>query len=158
MKDQPPPSTPVIQNKIPLIRHERPRRRFAYTRIDGTESAAPRFTVVADAIGIAAILDRLMEYGTTPNRLAVLGGNLVFLGTLATLLVHWFQGRGGSDTPERITRNVMNKALVVFIGWTATVLLVFPLVFGAGLESGSSERFKEALASVQSVQETEIAP
>ena len=115
--------------------------------------------VVADAIGIAAILDRLMEYGTTPNRLAVLGGNLVFLGTLATLLVRWFQGRGGSDTPERITRNVMNKALVVFMGWTATVLLVFPLVFGAGLESGSSERFKEALeTATEPVQETEIAP
>ena len=53
----------------------------------------------------------------------------------------------------------MNKALVVFMGWTATVLLVFPLVFGAGLESGSSERFKEALeTATESVQETEIAP
>lgn len=115
--------------------------------------------VVADAIGIAAILDRLLEYGTTPNRLAVLGGNLVFLGTLAILLVRWFQGRGGSVTPERITRNVMNKALVVFMGWTATVLLVFPLGFGAGLESGESERFKEALETAfEPVQETEIVP
>jgi hypothetical protein len=113
--------------------------------------------VVADAIGIAAILDRLMEYGTTPNRLAVLGGNLVFLGTLATLLVRWFQGRRGSDTPERITRNVMNKALVVFMGWTATVLLLFPLVFGAGLESGSSERFKEVLeAATEPVEEVDV--
>jgi len=113
--------------------------------------------VVADAIGIAAILDRLLEYGTTPNRLAVLGGNLVFLGTLATLLVRWFQGRGGSVTPERITRNVMNKALVVFMGWTATVLLVFPLVFGAGLDSGAGERFKEVLeAATEPVEEVDV--
>ncbi len=113
--------------------------------------------VVADAIGIAAILDRLMEYGATPNRLAVLGGNVVFLGTLGTLLYRWFAGRAGSETPERITRNVMNKALVVFMGWTATVLLVFPLVFGAGLDSADSDRFKQAWeeAVVEPVQEAE---
>ena len=99
--------------------------------------------VVADAIGIAAILDRLLEYGATPNRLAVLGGNLVFLGTLATLLVRWLQERAGTLTPERITRNVMNKALVVFTGWTAIVLLVFPLVYGLGLGSTASDRFDQ---------------
>ena len=110
--------------------------------------------VVADAIGIAAILDRLMEYGTTPNRLAVLGGNLVFLGTLATLLVRWFQGRSGDLTPERITRNVMNKALVVFMGWTATVLLVFPLVCATGLDSEAVDRFDQAWEeAVQPVKE-----
>ena len=111
--------------------------------------------VVADAIGIAAILDRLMEYGTTPNRLAVLGGNLVFLGTLTTLLVRWFHGRAGDLTPERITRNVMNKALVVFMGWTATVLLVFPLIYGLGLDSAVVERFEEA-AQGTSVQVEEV--
>ena len=110
--------------------------------------------VVADAIGIAAILDRLMEYGTTPNRLAVLGGNLVFLGTLATLLVRWFQGRSGDLTPERITRNVMNRALVVFMGWTATVLLVFPLVCAVGLDSEAVDRFDQAWEeAVQPVKE-----
>lgn len=116
--------------------------------------------VVADAIGIAAILDRLMEYGATPNRLAVLGGNLVFLGTLSSLLYRWFAGREGTETPERITRNVMNKALVVFMGWTATVLLVFPLVFGAGLDAADGDRFKQAWeeAVVEPAQEAESAP
>ena len=39
----------------------------------------------------------------------------------------------------------MNKTLVVFMGWTATVLLVFPLGFGSVLESGSSEALQGSL-------------
>lgn len=112
--------------------------------------------VVADAIGIAAILDRLFTHGATPNRLAVLGGNLVFLGTLATLLVRWFQGRSGTLTPERITRNVMNKALVAFMGWTATVMLVFPLVYGAGLGSTAVERFGQDWSETTQEEATEV--
>ena len=98
--------------------------------------------VVADALGLAAIVDRLMEFGVTPNRLVVLGSNAVFLGTLLTLLYRWLPTRGADM--ERNTRDVMNRALGVFVVWTACVILVFPVVYGWGLDQSEVAQFEEA--------------
>ena len=48
---------------------------------------------------------------------------------------------------ERTTRQVMNRALAVFVGWTAVVLLVFPLVYGIGLDAEEVEQFEVAAAA-----------
>lgn len=109
--------------------------------------------IVADVIGIAAIMDRLMEYGITPNRLTVLGSNLIFLVTLATLLFRWFQGRRGADSPERITRTVMNRALAIFMVWTASVIVVFPMLYGWRLNSSEVEQFEAAFEEGTEVEE-----
>jgi hypothetical protein len=98
--------------------------------------------VVADALGLAAIVDRLMEFGVTPNRLVVLGSNAVFLGTLLTLLYRWIPKRGADM--ERNTLDVMNRALGVFVVWTACVILVFPVVYGWGLDQSEVAQFAEA--------------
>jgi len=100
--------------------------------------------IVADVIGIAAIMDRLIQFGITPNRLTVLGSNLIFLVTLATLSVRWFQGRNGDVSPERITRKVMNRALAVFMIWTGSVIVIFPMIYGWRLNSAEVEQFEAA--------------
>jgi hypothetical protein len=107
--------------------------------------------VIADALGLAAIVDRLMEYGVTPNRLVVMGSNAVFLGTLLTLLFRWIQSRGADM--ERKTRDVMNRALGVFVLWTACVILVFPVVYGWGLDQAEVAQFEEAATEISAVED-----
>ena len=101
--------------------------------------------ILADLLGLAAIINRLVEFGATPNRLVVFGSNLVFLGTLAALFVKWVRTKG--QNMERTTRQVMNRALAVFVGWTAVVLLVFPLVYRIGLDAEEVEQFEVAAAA-----------
>lgn len=100
--------------------------------------------IVADAIGIAAIVDRLWTYGWTPNRLVVLGSNLIFFSTLVAVVIRWVRGRGGDLSPERLTRLVMNQALAVFVLWTSAVLVVLPAVYGWRLDSEHVDRFTAA--------------
>ena len=65
--------------------------------------------IVADGVAILAIGSRLMEWGWTPNRLAVLATNLLCLGTL--LLVPAFVPRlRMQGWPE--VQGVLNRALV----------------------------------------------
>ena len=46
-------------------------------------------TLAIDVIALAAILFRLTSYGFTPNRVAVLGANLLAFGHLAGILWHY---------------------------------------------------------------------
>lgn len=91
--------------------------------------------VVADAVGLAAILSRLSEWGATPNRLTVLGGNLLFLITLVALLVQWFRHRSASR--YLATREVLNRALAAFFVWAVVVTFGFALAYG--LQVGQEE-------------------
>ena len=80
--------------------------------------------VFADLIGILAIGNRLLEMGLTPNRLAVLATNILFLLTLLALIPSFlgrFRARGWPDVS-----GVLNRALVSFVVWTAIVTLGFP--------------------------------
>ena len=95
--------------------------------------------VLADLVGIAAIGARLGEWGVTPNRLTVLVGNLIFLGTLFALLRRWFQR--GSESPFERTRKVLNTALAVFVLWSATVTVLFPLVYGLRVDDSDVAAF-----------------
>ena len=95
--------------------------------------------VLADLVGIAAIASRLGEWGITPNRLTVLIGNLIFLGTLVALLRQWF--RPSAASPFERTRKVLNRALAVFVVWSAVVTVVFPLVYGLRVRAADLEAF-----------------
>jgi hypothetical protein len=80
--------------------------------------------VFADLIGIAAIGSRLLQWGLTPNRLAVLATNLLFLSTLLALIPSLFGRFNHRGWPD-IT-GILNRALPVFVVWTAVVALLFP--------------------------------
>ena len=80
--------------------------------------------IIADGVAILAIGSRLLEWGWTPNRLAVLATNLLCLGTLLALvpaLVPQWRQRGWPEVQD-----VLNRALVFFFGWTVIVSLAFP--------------------------------
>jgi uncharacterized membrane protein len=58
--------------------------------------------------------------------------------------VRWFQVRNGDVSPERITRKVMNRALAVFMIWTGSVIVIFPMIYGWRLNSAEVEQFEAA--------------
>jgi hypothetical protein len=85
--------------------------------------------LVADVVALAAISARISEFGSTPNRLAALGENvilLVNLGWSAALYLRFVAGRGSFAPLERW----QTSYLPVYSIWAAIVVVVFPLVFG----------------------------
>ena len=86
-------------------------------------------TIVVSSIALSAILFRISEMGMTPNRAAVLGGNVLILINLLLVTVQLF--RVGSKKAD-ITRvgKVISSYLPIYFVWTIVVTFIFPLIFG----------------------------
>jgi len=85
-------------------------------------------TLLIDLIALTAILFRLTSYGLTPNRVVVLGANLVVMTHLAwacRAYVGLLRGKGGTGGVRRAVAGY----LPVYAGWAALVSFVLPLVF-----------------------------
>jgi hypothetical protein len=96
--------------------------------IDYVNVALLIVTLVIDGIALSAILFRLTSYGLTPNRMVVLGANLVVMTHLAwtcRAYVGLVRGKGGAG---RVGQAVAGY-LPVYIAWAALVSFVLPLVF-----------------------------
>jgi hypothetical protein len=86
-------------------------------------------TVLVNGVALSAIVYRIGEWGFTPNRTAVLGGNLLI--GIHLVLVAWNLinvVRGAVDR-ERVEQ-VMTGYLPVYAAWLAIVVLLFPVIFG----------------------------
>jgi hypothetical protein len=84
--------------------------------------------LLADGIALWAIAERISEYGSTPNRLAALGENVILLVNLAgstVLYLRFLMRRGGFAPLERW----QTACLPVYAGWAAIVVVVFPPLF-----------------------------
>jgi hypothetical protein len=85
--------------------------------------------LAADAIALWAIGARIGEFGFTPNRVAALGENVVLLVNLAwsaVLYARFLRGRSPFTGLERWQTDY----LPVYAAWAATVVIVFPPLFG----------------------------
>ena len=85
-------------------------------------------TLLIDVIALSAILFRLASFGFTPNRVAVLGANVVILGHLVWICLTYIglvRGKVGFVAMER----VVGAYLTVYVFWAAIVVFVLPLVF-----------------------------
>lgn len=86
-------------------------------------------TIIVNGIALSAILFRISEWGMSPNRAAVLGGNALILVNLLLVTVQLFR-----VISKRTTLNAVGKAisayLPVYIAWTIIVTFIFPLIFG----------------------------
>jgi hypothetical protein len=86
-------------------------------------------TVIVNGIALSAILFRISEWGITPNRAAVLGGNVLIL--IHLLLVTMQLGKVVSKkTNTTMVGRMIVLYLPVYILWTIIVTFVFPLLFG----------------------------
>jgi len=85
-------------------------------------------TLVIDLVALAAILFRLSSFGLTPNRVVVLGANLVILGHLAwTCRAYLGLIRARSGIGE--VRRAVTAYLPVYAVWAAFVAFVLPALF-----------------------------
>ncbi len=86
-------------------------------------------TIVLNGIALSAILFRLVEFGITPNRIAVLGTNLlIFINLLLVARKLFLMLR--SKTAIREVEWVISAFLPLYAFWTAFVTFILPLLFG----------------------------
>ncbi|WP_262245974.1 hypothetical protein [Parapedobacter soli] len=86
-------------------------------------------TVVVNAVALSAILFRITEWGITPNRVAVLGANLLAIVNLLLAIVQLFSVLRGSAPIDKV-QNAVARYLPVYCLWAIAVTFIFPLVFG----------------------------
>ncbi len=86
-------------------------------------------TAIVNCVALSAILFRISEWGITPNRAAVLGGNVLMLINLILVIVQLFgllfRNKDISGVGKAIT-----SYLPVYLIWTIIVTFIFPLLFG----------------------------
>jgi hypothetical protein len=96
---------------------------------DGLQLLLVVSALVVDVVALSAIAARISEMGSTPNRVAALGENLILLINLAWtawLYAGFLRRRGTFAALERWQINY----LPVYAAWAALVVVVFPPVFG----------------------------
>ena len=86
-------------------------------------------TIVVNGVALSAILFRISEWGFTPNRAAVLGGNVLILINLLLVNLQLFR-----VLTKKADITGVGKAIVfylpIYFVWTIIVTFIFPLIFG----------------------------
>ncbi len=86
-------------------------------------------TILVNGIALSAILFRISEWGITPNRAAVLGGNGLILINLLLVTAQLFKVLTKTATINDV-RNTIASYLPVYCLWTIIVTFIFPMLFG----------------------------
>ncbi len=95
---------------------------------DYVNAALLAVTLVIDLIALSAIVFRLSSYGLTPNRVVVLGANLVVMIHLARTCHAYLNLILGRTAPGGV-RGAVASYLPIYAVWAALVSFVLPLVF-----------------------------
>lgn len=85
--------------------------------------------LAADSVALWAISERITEFGFTPNRVAVLGMNIILLVNLGWSAVLYIRYLGGRS-PFRLIEQWQTNYLPVYALWAAIVVIIFPPLFG----------------------------
>lgn len=86
-------------------------------------------TIVVNGIALSAIVFRISEWGITPNRLAVLGANILMLIHLVLISLNLLKSlKGGTNLAQ--TRTTITRYIPVYLFWIIVVIFLFPLFFG----------------------------
>ena len=85
-------------------------------------------TIIVNGIALSAILFRISEWGITPNRIAVLGGNILMLTNLILVTIRLLRViRRKNDKTE--VGAAIALFLPVYAAWAFIVAFFFPLIF-----------------------------
>ncbi|HKB44725.1 MAG TPA: hypothetical protein VKC90_10050 [Chitinophagaceae bacterium] len=85
-------------------------------------------TVIINGVALSAILFRISEWGITPNRLAVLGGNILMLINLLMVTFRLFKTVSKKADISDV-ENSISMFLPIYFLWTIIVTFIFPLIF-----------------------------
>jgi len=85
-------------------------------------------TIIVNGIALSAILFRINQYGITPNRIAVLGTNILIMVHLLSVARKIYESLSG-----RVEIIAVEKAisffLPIYIFWTGIVTFLLPVIF-----------------------------
>ncbi|SMF85833.1 protein of unknown function [Paenibacillus uliginis N3/975] len=84
--------------------------------------------LIIDCVALSAIVFRLSSYGITPNRLAVLGVNILICANLIWIMLSYMRFILNKTGPSTI-QDAVTKYLPVYGLWAAFVTFIFPLIF-----------------------------
>lgn len=85
-------------------------------------------TIIINGIALSAILFRISEWGITPNRLAVLGSNVLILTNLLLMSFGLFKTVKDGNQIEKVGNSVISF-LPIYSLWFVVVTFAFPLIF-----------------------------
>jgi hypothetical protein len=85
-------------------------------------------TIIVNCIALSAILFRISEWGITPNRLAVLGGNILILINLLMVTYRLYKMMRDRNEIENVEKSIATF-LPIYSIWTIIVTFVFPIIF-----------------------------
>ncbi|MBK6537874.1 MAG: hypothetical protein IPG09_08895 [Ignavibacteria bacterium] len=85
-------------------------------------------TIIVNGIALSAIVFRISEWGITPNRLAVLGGNILILTNLLLVSYKLLMTLLNKSELENVEK-LISIFLPVYGLWTVIVVFIFPLIF-----------------------------
>jgi len=85
-------------------------------------------TIVVNGVAISAIVYRITEWGITPNRMAVLGANLLILSNLILVAFQLYRVAVKRSNISAVGQ-VIGYFLPVYAIWTIIVTFLFPFIF-----------------------------
>lgn len=86
-------------------------------------------TILANGIALSAILYRISEWGITPNRIAVLGANVLILVHLLMVTAKLLKATSKKSDLDGVGK-IIAQYLPVYVIWAILVTFTFPLIFG----------------------------
>ena len=84
--------------------------------------------LVINSIALSAIIYRLFSFGLTPNRIAVLGANLLLFSNLILITFKLFQFIRKKAEAESVEKS-MSDMLPIYAVWAVIVAVLMPLFF-----------------------------
>jgi len=84
--------------------------------------------LIIDIVALSAIVFRLSSFGITPNRIAVLGVNILICANLIWIMLSYMRFLQNKTGLSPI-QDAVTKYLPVYGLWTAFVTFTFPLIF-----------------------------
>ena len=85
-------------------------------------------SVAVDGLALSAIIYRFASFGTSPNRVAVLGGNLLLFGYLSGLTIALVRA-ARSDGDAQLPQRWIADCIPLFGAWSALWVFVLPALF-----------------------------
>lgn len=84
--------------------------------------------LIIDSVALSAIVFRLSSYGISPNRLAVLGVNILIWANLIWIMLSYMRYLRNKTGPSTI-QDAVTKYLPVYGLWAGFVTFTFPFIF-----------------------------
>lgn len=85
-------------------------------------------TIIINSIALSAISFRILQYGMTPNRVAVLGGNILIFIHLLMVSYKLFKTVRGKAEIEAVEISIA-LFLPIYSIWTALIIFILPFIF-----------------------------